>query len=119
MNYYTNIAKGDLAIKNIGDLYLYDNTVQIVKLKGSEVKDWLEMSAGQFNQIKPNTSNEQPILNEEYRSYNFDVIDGVTYQVDVTQPAKYSTTGTLVNASANRIKTCLTTENPFLTIKNF
>lgn len=104
VNYYTNIAKGDLAIKNIGDLYLYDNTVQIVKLKGSEVKDWLEMSAGQFNQIKPNDSNEQPILNEEYRSYNFDVIDGVTYQVDVTQPAKYSTTGTLVNANANRIK---------------
>ncbi len=50
-NYYTNISAGDLAIKNIGDLYLYDNTVQIVKLNGSEVKDWLEMSAGQFNQI--------------------------------------------------------------------
>nr|MDH3082823.1 hypothetical protein [Bacillus subtilis] len=33
-NYYTNIPAGDLAIKNVGDLYLYDNTVQIVKLTG-------------------------------------------------------------------------------------
>ncbi|MGE6631720.1 multifunctional 2',3'-cyclic-nucleotide 2'-phosphodiesterase/3'-nucleotidase/5'-nucleotidase [Bacillus sp. NPDC077027] len=104
VNYYTNIAKGDLAIKNIGDLYLYDNTVQIVKLKGSEVRDWLEMSAGQFNQIKANETSEQALLNEEYRSYNFDVIDGVTYQIDVTEPAKYSTSGTLVHSKANRVK---------------
>lgn len=84
-NYYTNIPAGDLAIKNVGDLYLYDNTVQIVKLTGSEVKDWLEMSAGQFNQIDPAKGGDQALLNENFRSYNFDVIDGVTYQVDVTK----------------------------------
>nr|WGD73540.1 5'-nucleotidase C-terminal domain-containing protein [Bacillus subtilis] len=58
-NYYTNIPAGDLAIKNVGDLYLYDNTVQIVKLTGSEVKDWLEMSAYQFNQIDPAKGGDQ------------------------------------------------------------
>ncbi|MCY8586142.1 5'-nucleotidase C-terminal domain-containing protein, partial [Bacillus haynesii] len=41
-DYYTNIKAGNLAIKNIGDLYLYDNTLYIVKLTGSEVKDWIE-----------------------------------------------------------------------------
>ncbi|MEK3806132.1 bifunctional 2',3'-cyclic-nucleotide 2'-phosphodiesterase/3'-nucleotidase [Bacillus sp. FSL H8-0547] len=103
VDYYTNIAKGSLAIKNIGDLYLYDNTVQIVKLKGSQVKEWLEMSAGQFNQIDPAKEGEQPLLDTNFRSYNFDVIDGVTYQIDVTKPAKYNADGKIVNPDSSRI----------------
>lgn len=103
-DYYTNIKAGDLAIKNIGDLYLYDNTLYIVKLTGKEVKDWIEMSAGQFNQIDPSKTGEQSLLNPDFRSYNFDVIDGVTYQIDVTQPAKYSTTGGLKHPEASRVK---------------
>ncbi|WP_223439647.1 bifunctional 2',3'-cyclic-nucleotide 2'-phosphodiesterase/3'-nucleotidase [Metabacillus dongyingensis] len=103
VDYYTNIAKGDLAIKNIGDLYLYDNTVQIIKLNGSQVKEWLEMSAGQFNQIDPAKTGEQALLDANFRSYNFDVIDGVTYQIDVTKPAKYSADGKVINADSSRI----------------
>ncbi|MCY8088996.1 multifunctional 2',3'-cyclic-nucleotide 2'-phosphodiesterase/3'-nucleotidase/5'-nucleotidase [Bacillus sonorensis] len=103
-DYYTNIKAGGLAIKNIGDLYLYDNTLYIVKLNGREVKDWIEMSAGQFNQIDPSKTEEQALLNQDYRSYNFDVIDGVTYQIDVTQPAKYDVNGGLKNPQASRVK---------------
>ncbi|MGM7720162.1 bifunctional 2',3'-cyclic-nucleotide 2'-phosphodiesterase/3'-nucleotidase [Metabacillus sp. Hm71] len=103
-DYYTNIPKGDLAIKNIGDLYLYDNTVQIVKITGAEVKEWLEMSAGQFNQIDPASTEEQSLINTEFPTYNYDVIDGVTYQIDVTKPAKYDTKGNLINGESSRIK---------------
>lgn len=102
-DYYTNISAGKLAIKNIGDLYLYDNTLQVVKLKGSDVKNWLEMSAGAFNQIDPAKTEEQSLLNLDFPSFNYDVIDGVTYQVDVTQPAKYDKDGKVVNAAASRI----------------
>lgn len=102
-DYYTNISTGKLAVKNIGDLYLYDNTLQVVKLKGSEVKNWLEMSAGAFNQINPSKTEEQPLLNLDFPSYNFDVIDGVTYQIDVTQPAKYDKDGKVINENASRI----------------
>ncbi|NPC91847.1 bifunctional 2',3'-cyclic-nucleotide 2'-phosphodiesterase/3'-nucleotidase [Bacillus sp. WMMC1349] len=103
-DYYTNIRAGDLAIKHIGDLYLYDNTLYIVKLTGSEVKDWLEMSAGQFNQIDPSNTEEQALLHQDFRSYNYDVIDGVTYEIDITEPTKYDRSGTLKNPQANRIK---------------
>ncbi|WP_338786733.1 bifunctional 2',3'-cyclic-nucleotide 2'-phosphodiesterase/3'-nucleotidase [Metabacillus sp. FJAT-53654] len=103
-DYFTNIPQGDLAIKNVGDLYLYDNTVQIVKITGADVKEWLEMSAGQFNQIDPTSQEEQNIVNTEFPTYNYDVIDGVTYQIDVTKPAKYSTNGTVVNSDSSRIK---------------
>ncbi|WP_411348809.1 bifunctional 2',3'-cyclic-nucleotide 2'-phosphodiesterase/3'-nucleotidase [Paenibacillus sp. WLX2291] len=101
--YYTDIPAGTIAIKNVSDLYVYPNTVYAVKVNGEEVKNWLEWSAGQFNQIDPSKSGEQALINMDFPTYNFDVIDGVTYQIDVTQPAKYDGKGTVVNESANRI----------------
>lgn len=101
--YYTFVPKGELAIKNVADLYLYDNTLAMLKVTGADVKEWLEMSAGQFNQIDVAKSDEQQLINEEYRSYNYDVIDGVTYEIDVTQPAKYDENGNVVNEQASRI----------------
>ena len=47
--YYTDVPVGDVAIKNVADLYLYPNTVRAVKVTGQQVKDWLERSAGMFN----------------------------------------------------------------------
>lgn len=102
--YYTNIPKGNLAIKNVGDLYLYDNTLYVLKLTGAQIKEWLEMSAGQFNQIDPTKSEAQPLINDSFPTYNYDVIDGVTYQIDVTQPAKYNSDGEVADADASRIK---------------
>lgn len=101
--YYTFVPKGELAIKNVADLYLYDNTLAMLKVTGADVKEWLEMSAGQFNQIDTTKMNEQQLINTEFRSYNYDVIDGVTYEIDVTQPAKYDPSGNVINASASRI----------------
>jgi 2',3'-cyclic-nucleotide 2'-phosphodiesterase / 3'-nucleotidase len=103
-DYYTDIPAGEIAIKNVSDLYLYPNTLQAVLLTGADVKEWLEMSAGQFHQIDPAETGEQNLVNGEYRSYNFDVIDGVTYEIDVTQPAKYDAEGVLVNSDSSRIK---------------
>ena len=103
-SYYTNIPAGQIAIKNVADLYVYPNTVQAVLLTGAEVKEWLERSAGQFNQIDPTKQDEQPLINDSFPTYNYDVIDGVTYEIDVTQPSRYTLDGTLANPEANRIK---------------
>ncbi|MEQ5828421.1 bifunctional 2',3'-cyclic-nucleotide 2'-phosphodiesterase/3'-nucleotidase [Sulfitobacter sp. NFXS29] len=100
--YYTDVPKGDVAIKNVADLYLYPNTARAVRVTGAQVKDWLERSAGMFNQITPGEAN-QPLLNPEFPSYNFDVIDGVTYQIDLSQPSKFGPKGTVANPKASRI----------------
>ena len=49
-NYYTDIPTGEVAIKNVADLYVFDNTVTALVMTGADVKEWLEMTAGQFNQ---------------------------------------------------------------------
>lgn len=102
-NYYTNIPAGDIAIKNVADLYLYSNTVNAVLVTGAELKEWLEWSAGQFNQIDPAKTEAQELVNYDFPTYNFDVIDGVTYQIDVTKPAKYDAKGGVLNEKSSRI----------------
>ena len=101
---YTDIPAGPIAIKNVADLYLYDNVTAILKVNGAQLKEWLEMSAGQFNTIDPNNSQPQNLVNTDYRTYNFDVIDGVTYEFDITQPNKYDREGKLANPNASRVR---------------
>ena len=100
--YFTDVPVGDVAIKNVSDLYLYPNTARAVRVTGQQVKDWLERSAGMFNQVEPGAQ-DVVLLNPEFPSYNFDVIDGVDYQIDLTQPSKYDPKGEVLDASANRI----------------
>jgi 2',3'-cyclic-nucleotide 2'-phosphodiesterase / 3'-nucleotidase / 5'-nucleotidase len=100
---YTEILAGDLTIRSAGDLYLYDNTLKAIKVKGSVVKEWIEMTAGKFNTIDPTKTEEQPLLNPSFQVYNFDVIDGVQYQIDVTAPPKYDPSGKLVNPESSRV----------------
>ncbi len=100
--YYTDVAPGPVAIKNVSDLYLYPNTVRAVLVNGSQVKDWLERSASIFNQITAGEQ-DQVLLNPEMPSYNFDIMDGVTYQIDLTQPPKFNRSGEVINAGSNRI----------------
>ncbi len=100
--YYTDVPAGDVAIRNVADLYLYPNTVRAVKVTGQDVKDWLERSAGMFNQVEPG-ARDAPLLNPDFPSYNFDVIDGVSYRIDLSQPARFDAEGAVVAAEANRI----------------
>ncbi|SIR05848.1 2',3'-cyclic-nucleotide 2'-phosphodiesterase / 3'-nucleotidase [Shewanella morhuae] len=101
---FVQVDKGPLTFKNAADLYLYPNTMVAVKANGAELKDWLECSANQFNQIDATKTTPQGLINwDGHPTYNFDVLDGLTYKIDVTQPSKFDSDCAVVNASANRI----------------
>ncbi|MCG9549717.1 2',3'-cyclic-nucleotide 2'-phosphodiesterase [Vibrio harveyi] len=103
-NGFTEVESGQLTFRNAADLYLYPNTLVAMKVKGKEVHEWLECSAGQFNQIDVNSTKPQSLLNwDNFRTYNFDVIDGVNYQIDVTQPPKYDASCNMINPDSQRI----------------
>ncbi len=96
-DYYTNVPAGDLALKNVADLYIYPNDLKVVQLSGAEVVEWLERSAGQFNLIDPDNPDGQWLINHDFPSYNFDVIDGIRYDIDLTKPARYDNDRNIVS----------------------
>ena len=100
---YVDIKAGGLAIRDLSNLYKYDNTVSVIKLTGSDVKEWLEFCANMFNTIDPNSTKEQDLINRDFPTFNFDVLDGVEYEVDVTQAPKYDKNGQVINPDSSRI----------------
>ncbi len=95
---FTDVAPGasaaapvGLQVRNPGDLYLYsNNNLQAVKIKGSDLKAWLETAAKQFGQIDPAKTSEQDLVPSYGTIYNYDVFyaenNALTYQIDVTKP---------------------------------
>ncbi len=86
------IESKELQVRDLFLLYLYENRLYTLKLKGSEIKDYLEYSYGLwFNQM---TSENSPLLNISKSSkisfntpyYNFDSAYGINYLVDVSKP---------------------------------
>src|SRR5450830_1449361 len=96
---FTDVANGatpaapiGLQVRNPGDLYLYsNNNLQAVKIKGSDLRAWLETLAKQFAQIDPSKTAEQDLVPSYGTIYNYDVFyaenNALTYQIDVTKPA--------------------------------
>jgi len=87
-NDYTDVAAGDVAIRNAADLYLYANTIYAVKVTGAQLQDWLETAAIRFAQIDPTRTDPQPLINQAMPGYNFDLPTDpdLSYEIDVTQP---------------------------------
>ena len=101
---YTDIAAGPLAIKDVADIYPYPNSLRVVRVDGATLREWLERSASIFHRIDPGQAGEQPLLGSAFAAYNFDVIDGVDYAIDVTQSARYDESGALIAPESRRIR---------------
>jgi 2',3'-cyclic-nucleotide 2'-phosphodiesterase/3'-nucleotidase len=83
---------------------VYPNTLTALLLSGAQVREWIEMSAGQFRRIDPKGAAQQLLLDAGFRSYDFDTLDGVTYEFDLTQPARYDGNGKLVAPDSHRVQ---------------
>lgn len=99
---YTDIPIGPLTIRNVSELYLYPNALHAIIATGGTIKSWLEKSACIFNQLDPKKP-DQPLRNKRVPSYTFDVILGLTYEIDLTIPPMFDTNGTAIKGHGGRI----------------
>ena len=78
---------GDVKIKDVAGLYIYDNTLEAVVLTGAEVKAYLEYSAKYFVTLAPGAPVDPATISDPaVPDYNYDVLSGVDYDIDISQP---------------------------------
>jgi 2',3'-cyclic-nucleotide 2'-phosphodiesterase/3'-nucleotidase len=102
-DHYTDIPVGPLRLRNIADLYGFPNTLCGLIVTGADLRDWLERAAICFNRITAGTA-PQPLLDPRVPGHDFDVIDGLSYSIDLSEPARYDLHGQLVAPMARRIR---------------
>ena len=91
----TTINAGTVTTADMFNLYKFENTLYVIQMTGAEIKNYLEMSYGQWtNQMK--SSDDHILLfddknnerNNGFKNFygNFDSAAGIDYTVDVTKP---------------------------------
>ncbi|MDX5349226.1 MAG: bifunctional 2',3'-cyclic-nucleotide 2'-phosphodiesterase/3'-nucleotidase [Paracoccaceae bacterium] len=99
---FTEIAAGPFRMRNVSELYLYPNTLAALEITGAELADWLEVSASIFRQIRPGEI-DAPLHDPDRPAFCFEVIPGLSYAIDLSQPARFDAQGRLANPAARRI----------------
>ncbi len=102
LSFNSEIKKGTIYVRDMFNLYKYENFLYTMKLTGQEIKDYLEYSYGNwFNQMKNEndhllkfkTDSTGNIINANGRpqlavpSYSYSSAAGINYTVDVSKPA--------------------------------
>jgi 2',3'-cyclic-nucleotide 2'-phosphodiesterase/3'-nucleotidase len=74
-----------VTVRDIAGLYEYENTLVTLELTGQQIKDALEHSARYFKEYQPGKSLND-LVDTRIPGYNFDMAEGVTYDLDLTKP---------------------------------
>ncbi|MGY0007161.1 bifunctional metallophosphatase/5'-nucleotidase [Micromonospora sp. I033] len=78
---------GDVRIRDVAGLYLFDNTLEAVVMTGAEVKAYLEYSAKYFKTWAAGDTIDLANINDpNVPDYNYDVISGLDYDIDIAKP---------------------------------
>jgi len=77
------LPEGDVHQRDVVGIYPYENTLRAVKISGQQLREYLEHSARYFRTYEPG----QPIINDSVAGYNYDVVSGVVYNIDLSRPA--------------------------------
>ncbi len=83
------IRQGDIKVRDIYALYVYENTTVTLGLSGKDVAAALEHAAGVYDQAEWDPGQQLLRLGQapNFRMYNFDTLSGADYAIDPTRPA--------------------------------
>jgi 2',3'-cyclic-nucleotide 2'-phosphodiesterase/3'-nucleotidase len=81
------IAKGPVTVRQIAALYVYDNELYAIQGNGKMVRDALENAAKFYETCADPRCSKGPLINRAVIPYNYDMAQGVTYDIDLRQPA--------------------------------
>jgi 2',3'-cyclic-nucleotide 2'-phosphodiesterase (5'-nucleotidase family) len=78
------MGPGPITIAQVAQLYPYDNTLRAVRITGKQLRDYLEFSSRYYRTVASPTA---PLESDpQIPGYNFDIVSGVDYVIDVSRP---------------------------------
>ncbi|MGD0497592.1 MAG: 5'-nucleotidase C-terminal domain-containing protein [Bryobacteraceae bacterium] len=80
------VAQGEATVRQIAALYPYDNELYMVEGDGKMVKDALENAARFYLSCEGARCSQPPLINRSVIGYNYDMAEGVDYEIDLTRP---------------------------------
>lgn len=101
-DYYTALPAGRLTQRALSDLYMFPNSFELVKVTGAFLRHWLERSCSIFNQVLPGQRAVQ-LKDDGVPGYIHESILGLTYEVDLTQPSRFTPAGVDTGLQNSRI----------------
>jgi 2',3'-cyclic-nucleotide 2'-phosphodiesterase (5'-nucleotidase family) len=81
---------GPITIAQVAQLYPYDNTLRAVRITGRQLRDYLEFSSRYYKTLSSPTAPLE--TNPQVPGYNFDIVSGVDYAIDVSKPVGFRLT---------------------------
>jgi len=85
----SEIPKGEVTIRDLSSLYVYDNTLVAKLMTGAQLRAYLEFSAEYFVQTAADAAVDvEKLTNANNRpDYNYDYVSGLGYEIDIAQAA--------------------------------
>ncbi len=100
---FTDVPPGPVRLRHLIDLHIFPNDLNAVIVSSDQLIDWLEMSASLFRHIAPGTE-DTALINPAIPGHDFDVIYGLTYEIDLSQPARFNPDGSLRDPDNRRTR---------------
>jgi 2',3'-cyclic-nucleotide 2'-phosphodiesterase/3'-nucleotidase len=85
-NANVRLPKGQATVRQVAALYPYDNELYVIEGDGRMVKAALENAARYFLSCQGARCFQGPLVNREVAGYNYDIAEGVDYEIDLTRP---------------------------------
>ena len=85
----SEIPAGQVTIRDLSSLYVYDNTLVAKLMTGAQIRAYLEYSAEYYVQTAADAAVDvEKLTNANSRpDYNYDYVSGLRYDIDIAQPA--------------------------------
>ncbi|WP_432041265.1 bifunctional metallophosphatase/5'-nucleotidase [Streptomyces cadmiisoli] len=85
----SQIPAGEVTVRDLSSLYVYDNTLVAKVLTGAQLRAYLEYSAEYFVRTAPDAVVDVDALTNAggRPDYNYDYVSGVSYEIDIARPA--------------------------------
>ena len=87
-------SEGDVTVRDVAALYVYDNTLSGVTMTGAQLKDYLEYAARFYDQVDEGADFDGAEVSNAYDSaagrdipdYAYDALTGVDYDINISRP---------------------------------